>query len=72
MMKTANRKNIHVTPLWLRVWHWVAALLFMVLVLTGIVLTYSSSEFALIDYKLATDLHDITGRMRACGRSDHL
>lgn len=36
-------------------------MLFLVLVVSGIVLTYSGSEFALMDYKLATDLHDITG-----------
>jgi len=54
-------KSVHGTPLWIRIWHWAAAVLFLVLVVSGIVLTYSGSEFALMDYKLATDLHDITG-----------
>lgn len=49
------------TPLWLRVWHWIVALLFVILAITGIVLTYSTSEFALIDYALADTLHQVTG-----------
>lgn len=55
------RKSRDLTPLWIRVWHWIVAILFLVLVFTGIVLTYSSAEFAMMDYKLATDLHDIAG-----------
>lgn len=49
------------TPLWLRVWHWAIAALFVVLALTGVVLTYSTSDFALIDYALADTLHQVTG-----------
>lgn len=51
------------TPLWLRLWHWGIALLFVILVVTGIVLTYSSSSFALIDYGLADTLHQVAGIM---------
>lgn len=49
------------TPLWLRVWHWTIALLFVILAITGLVLTYSTSDFALIDYALADTLHQVTG-----------
>lgn len=49
------------TPLWIRVWHWTVAILFLVLVFTGVVLTFSGSQFAMMDYELATTLHDITG-----------
>lgn len=49
------------TPLWVRLWHWLIAILFVVLVLTGVVLTYSSSDFALMDYGLADTLHQVTG-----------
>jgi len=51
------------TPLWLRIWHWTIAVLFVILVLTGIVLTYSSSTFAMMDYGLADTLHQVTGIM---------
>lgn len=49
------------TPLWVRLWHWAIAIAFVVLVLTGIVLTYSSADFALIDYELADTLHQVVG-----------
>lgn len=49
------------TPVWIRVWHWTLAVLFVILVYTGVVLTFSSLQFALMDYELATTLHDITG-----------
>lgn len=49
------------TPLWVRLWHWAVAALFVVLVLTGVVLTYSRSGFALMNYALADTLHQVTG-----------
>src|SRR5690554_2904957 len=33
----------------------------MILIFTGIVLTYSSSSFALMDYELADTLHQVAG-----------
>lgn len=56
-MTTKNQR----TPLWVRVWHWIVALLFVVLVYTGIVLTFSGRKIALMDYQLATTLHDVSG-----------
>lgn len=49
------------TPLWVRLWHWAIAILFVILVLTGVVLTYSSSDFALMNYALADTLHQVAG-----------
>ncbi|MDH4980821.1 cytochrome b/b6 domain-containing protein [Hyphomicrobium sp. D-2] len=49
------------TPLWLRLWHWTMAMLFTVLVVTGVVLTYSTSTFALMNYALADTLHQVLG-----------
>ncbi|KWT70378.1 Thiosulfate reductase cytochrome B subunit [Hyphomicrobium sulfonivorans] len=49
------------TPLWLRLWHWTMAVLFTVLVVTGVVLTHSTSTFALINYALADTLHQVLG-----------
>lgn len=51
------------TPLWLRLWHWGIAVLFVILTVTGIVLTYSSSSFALMDYGRADTWHQVTGIM---------
>lgn len=49
------------TPAWVRLWHWAIAILFVILVFTGVVLTYSSSRFAMMDYGLADTLHQVTG-----------
>lgn len=49
------------TPLWIRLWHWAIALLFVILVVTGVVLTYSTAHFALMDYALADWLHQVLG-----------
>ncbi len=53
-------KRIH-TPLWIRVWHWTVAVLYLILVFTGVVLTFSGSQFAMMNYELANSLHDVTG-----------
>jgi thiosulfate reductase cytochrome b subunit len=44
-----------------RLWHWATAIVFVILILTGVVLTYSSAEYALIDYELADMLHQVVG-----------
>jgi thiosulfate reductase cytochrome b subunit len=44
-----------------RLWHWAIAISFVALVLTGLVLTYSSADFALMDYALADLLHQVVG-----------
>lgn len=49
------------TPVWVRLWHWAIAILFVILVITGVVLTYSTSRFALMNYALADTLHQVTG-----------
>lgn len=49
------------TPLWIRIWHWAISVLFLILVITGVVLTYSWSDFVLMDYALADTLHQIVG-----------
>ena len=57
----STKKLARDTPLWLRVSHWMIAVLFLALVFTGVVLTFSGSEFAMMDYELATTLHEVTG-----------
>jgi thiosulfate reductase cytochrome b subunit len=49
------------TPLWVRVSHGLFAILFLALVYSGIALTYSYSDFALMDYELASTVHEVTG-----------
>ncbi len=48
-------------PLWIRLWHAMTALLFLVLTVTGVVLHFAGPGLTPIDYTLATKLHDVSG-----------
>jgi thiosulfate reductase cytochrome b subunit len=48
-------------PLWIRIWHWVMALLFLSLVLTGVVLHFAAPGLTVMDYAAATTVHDVAG-----------
>lgn len=49
------------TPFAVRFLHFLIAVLFLALVYTGIVLTFSNANFVLMDYDFASTLHDVTG-----------
>jgi thiosulfate reductase cytochrome b subunit len=53
----------HVTrlSLWIRLWHWLTALAFILLTITGIVLHFGSPGGAVLSYDTATALHDLSG-----------
>jgi thiosulfate reductase cytochrome b subunit len=53
----------HVTglPLWIRLWHWMTALSFILLTITGIILHFGGPEGAAVSYDTATTLHDVSG-----------
>jgi thiosulfate reductase cytochrome b subunit len=48
-------------PLWIRLWHAMTALLFLVLTVTGLVLHFAGPGLTPIDYAVATTLHDVSG-----------
>ena len=48
-------------PLWLRIWHWLNALFFILLIFSGINLQYSGSENPVIDFSLAITIHNTAG-----------
>ncbi len=52
-------------PLWVRVWHWATALLFLVLAVTGVALHFATPDFMLVDFALATTWHDVAGILLA-------
>jgi thiosulfate reductase cytochrome b subunit len=52
-------------PIWVRLWHWITAILFISLTITGAVLHFATPNFTLIDYAAATTLHDIGGILLA-------
>lgn len=48
-------------PFWLRVWHWTNAVLFLVLIVTGLAMHYSSPANTLLPFQTARLLHNTTG-----------
>lgn len=54
-------EKIYLYPLWLRIWHWANAFLFLVLILTGISLHYSDTGSLFIPFSVAVLIHNICG-----------
>lgn len=48
-------------PFWLRLWHWANAALFLVLIVTGLAMHYSSPANTLLPFQTARLLHNTTG-----------
>ncbi len=54
-------KKIFLYPLWLRIWHWLNALLFVVLILSGMSLHYAGSGDFLFSFEVAMIAHNTAG-----------
>ena len=54
-------KKIYLYPLWLRLWHWFNALLFLVLILSGISLHYSDKNALIVPFDVSISSHNISG-----------
>lgn len=54
-------ERIYLYPIWLRIWHGINALLFLVLLATGLSMQYSNPDLPLIRFDLAVQLHNIAG-----------
>lgn len=52
-------------PIWVRLWHWITAILFLGLTITGVVLHFAAPGFTPMNYAMATTLHDISGILLA-------
>lgn len=50
-------------PLWLRSWHWINVGLFLILILTGISLHYSSTSELFIPFSVSIYLHNFCGSL---------
>lgn len=53
--------KIYLYPIWLRLWHWFNALLFLILILSGISLHYSDSGTLLVPFETAIIAHNVSG-----------
>lgn len=48
-------------PFWVRLLHWNMAVLFLVLIFTGITQHFATVQSSLMDYSVATTLHELSG-----------
>ena len=56
-----SAEKLYLYPLWLRIWHWTNAFLFLILIITGLSLQYSGVEGAFIRFDIAVSYHNIAG-----------
>ena len=54
-------KRLYLYPLWLRLWHWGNATLFLLLILTGISMHYANLESPFISFATARIIHNTAG-----------
>ncbi|HQO49337.1 MAG TPA: cytochrome b/b6 domain-containing protein [Bacteroidales bacterium] len=54
-------QRLYLYPIWLRIWHGINALMFLILIATGISMQYSNPDAPLIRFDLAVQWHNITG-----------
>jgi thiosulfate reductase cytochrome b subunit len=54
-------EKLYLYPIWLRIWHAINALMFLVLLITGISLQYSNPDFVIIRFDYAVKYHNLAG-----------
>jgi len=58
-------EKIYIYPVWIRLWHWLNAILCLLLIVTGVSMQYSDPNFPIIRFDWSVYLHDIAGVMLA-------
>ncbi len=53
--------TIYLYPAWVRLWHLFNALLCLILIVTGLSLQYSSTDYMLIRFDLSVTIHNVAG-----------
>lgn len=48
-------------PIWVRLWHWLNALLCLLLIVTGLSMQYASPDGGLLRFDVAVSIHNISG-----------
>ena len=54
-------ERLYLYPLWVRIWHWTNALMFLVLIITGVSMQYSSPDLPMIRFDRAVYFHNLAG-----------
>jgi thiosulfate reductase cytochrome b subunit len=53
--------SVYLYPVWVRLWHLVNAILFLILIITGLSMQYSNPDYTMIRFDLAVSAHNIAG-----------
>ncbi len=53
--------KVYLYPGWVRFWHWMNAVLCLLLILTGLSMQYSSGKAPWIDFSSAVSIHNVSG-----------
>lgn len=56
-----SEEKLYLYPRWLRLWHWTNALMFLVLIITGVSLQYAGPDYMIIRFDTAVRYHNIAG-----------
>ena len=54
-------KRIYLYPLWVRIWHLLNAICFLILIISGLSMQYASVEYPIIRFDLAVSMHNFAG-----------
>lgn len=54
-------ERIYLYPIWVRLWHVSNAFLFLILIVTGLSMQYSSPGETIVPFEVSVSLHNITG-----------
>lgn len=57
--------SIYLYPKWLRLWHLINALLFLILIFTGLSMQYSNPEYPFIRFDISVSIHNTSGILLA-------
>jgi thiosulfate reductase cytochrome b subunit len=53
--------TVYLYPVWIRLWHWFNALLYLFLIFTGLSMQYSNPEYPFIRFDIAVSIHNTSG-----------
>jgi thiosulfate reductase cytochrome b subunit len=60
---SAAAEKVRMYPVWLRVWHWSNAILFVVLAYTGVRLHFGQRRGSILSFETAFDVHNLAGSL---------
>lgn len=55
------KEELYLYPVWIRIWHWLNATFFLILIVSGLSMQYSSPDFTILPFDLSVTLHNISG-----------